>query len=172
MSSSFSSRLIVRTIAGAFVAAATFSVGGGALAEQPTMSTTRAQVLAELAEAKRTGDLVWTYGGTMKKLNEFFPNNYPRKTEGPGMTREQVLAELAEAKRTGEFVVTQGSTTKKLNEFYPNSYPAKVTTSGLTREQVLAELAEAKRTGEFVVTQGSTTKKLNEFFPNAYPKNS
>jgi len=35
---------------------------------------TRAQVLAELAEAKRTGELVSTSGGTIKKLNEFFPN--------------------------------------------------------------------------------------------------
>ncbi|MBP8215177.1 MAG: DUF4148 domain-containing protein [Propionivibrio sp.] len=170
MSSSFSSRLIVRTIAGAFVAAATFSVGGGALAEQPTMSTTRAQVLAELAEAKRTGDLVWTYGGTMKKLNEFFPNNYPRKTEGPGMTREQVLAELAEARRTGEIVSTDGG--KKLNEISPHSYPPKSASSAMTREQVLAELEEAKRTGELVSTSGGTMKKLNEFFPSAYPKGS
>ena len=170
MSSSFSSRLIVRTIAGALVATATFSVGGGALAEQPTMSTTRAQVLAELAEAKRTGDLVWTYGGTMKKLNEFFPNNYPRKTEGPGMTREQVLAELAEARRTGEIVSTDGG--KKLNEISPHSYPPKSASSAMTREQVLAELEEAKRTGELVSTSGGTMKKLNEFFPSAYPKGS
>jgi len=39
---------------------------------------TREQVLAELAEAKRTGELVSTSGGTMKKLNEFFPNEYPK----------------------------------------------------------------------------------------------
>lgn len=172
MSSSFSSKLIVRSLAGAFAAAATFSLSGGALAEQPTISKTRAQVLAELAEAKRTGDIVWTYGGTTKKLNEFFPNDYPPKPTSPGLTREQVLAELEEAKRTGEMVWTYGGTTKKLNEFFPNEYRSREATSSLTRDQVLAELSEAKRTGEMVWTYGGTTKKLNEFFPGNYPKGS
>jgi len=123
MSNSFSSRFIVRSFAGAFVAAATLGVPSGAFAEQPTASMTRAQVLAELAEAKRTGEIVWTYGGTTKKLNEFFPNDYPPKATSPGMTREQVQAELAEAKRTGEIVWTYGGTSKKLNEFFPEDYP-------------------------------------------------
>ena len=91
--------------------------------DRASQGLTREQVLAELAEAKRTGEFVVTQGSTTKKLNEFYPNSYPAKAVTSGLTREQVLAELAEAKRTGEFVVTQGSTTKKLNEFFPNAYP-------------------------------------------------
>ena len=101
-------------------ALATLSAGS-AFAAQPATPVTRAQVLAELVEAQRTGDIM--DGRTGKMLNELHPNLYPAKAAAPGLTRAQVLAELAEAKRTGELVVTQGSTTKKLNEFYPNSYP-------------------------------------------------
>ncbi len=96
---------------------------GSAFAAEPATPVTRAQVLAELAEAQRTGDVYANFGDRTKKLNELFPGNYPAKAATPGLTREQVLAELAEAKRTGDIVVTQGSTTKKLNEFFPNSYP-------------------------------------------------
>ena len=90
-------------------------------ADSSTQGTARAKVLAELAEAQRTGNIM--DGRTGKMLNELHPNLYPAKAAAPGLTRAQVLAELAEAKRTGDLVVTQGSTTKKLNEFYPNSYP-------------------------------------------------
>ena len=80
---------------------------------------TREQVLAELAEAKRTGELVDAKTG--KKLNELNPHLYPAKVSASTVTREQVLAELAEAKRTGDIVDTKSG--RKLNELYPNSYP-------------------------------------------------
>jgi hypothetical protein len=39
---------------------------------------TRAQVVAELAEAQRTGDIAVSYGsGQVSKLNEQFPTFYP-----------------------------------------------------------------------------------------------
>ena len=84
-----------------------------------TQGVTRAQVLAELAEAQRTGDMV--DAKSAKKLNELTPNLYPAKVAAKGLTREQVLAELAEAKRTGDMVDAKSG--KKLNELYPNLYP-------------------------------------------------
>jgi hypothetical protein len=63
---------------------------------------TRAQVLAELVEAQRTGDIV-ADSETGKKLNELYPSQYPAKPAVQGNTRAQVLADLAQAKRSGEY---------------------------------------------------------------------
>lgn len=76
---------------------------GNALAADAATPKTRAQVLAELAEAQRTGDIV-AHGDSGKKLNELYPSQYPAKAATRAYTREQVLAELAQAKRSGEFV--------------------------------------------------------------------
>ena len=168
MSSSSSSKLILRSFAGSFLTAAALGLAstGSALAEQTTVSKTRDQVMAELAEARRTGDIVDAKSG--KKLNELYPNSYPPKVMASGLTREQVLAELAEAKQTGDIVDAKSG--KKLNELYPSNYPPKVMSPGLTREQVQAELMEAKRTGDIVDTKSG--KKLNELFPSEYQKGS
>ena len=90
-------------------------------AKTETHSVTRAQVLAELAEAQRTGDILDGHSG--KKLNELWPARYPATTATQGPTRAQVLAELAEAKRTGD--ILNDSTGRKLNELFPGLYPAK-----------------------------------------------
>jgi predicted RNase H-like HicB family nuclease len=98
---------------------------------------TRAQVLAELAEAQRTGNILASkdagdeFGsGGLKKLNELNPAAYPAKVSEAGKTRAQVLAELAEAQRTGDIVASKdagdefgASNGRKLNEIYPNLYP-------------------------------------------------
>ena len=94
---------------------ATLGSGYAVAADTATHSVTRAQVLAELADAQRTGDIVDTKTG--KRLNELNPSLYPAKAAVQGVTREQVLAELAEAKRTGDIVDTK--TGKKLNELNP-----------------------------------------------------
>lgn len=116
-------------------------------AADATAPKTRDQVLAELVDAQRTGDLV-AFGNSGKKLNELNPSQYPAKAVVQGHTRAKVLAELAEAQRTGE-ILAQGNSDKKLNELYPDQYPAKAAAQGVTRAQVLAELAEAQRSGEF-----------------------
>ena len=62
---------------------------------------TREQVRAELAEARRTGNMMANdESGCL--LNEINPSAYPPKPVVPCKTREQVRAELDEAKRTGK----------------------------------------------------------------------
>jgi hypothetical protein len=70
-----------------------------------TSSKTREEVLAELAEAQRTGDIVIGNGheDSGKKLNELYPERYPAKAAITGKTRQQVLDELTEAQRKGDF---------------------------------------------------------------------
>lgn len=71
-----------------------------------TPGKTRDQVLAELAEAQRTGD-IYAYGDSGKKLNELRPDLYPAKAVQQGKTRAQVQAELIQAQRSGEFSPSQ-----------------------------------------------------------------
>ena len=113
----------MRTSKIATVALLLAALGSGCAvaADTYTQSPARAQVLAELADAQRTGNIL--DGKTGKMLNEVHPNSYPTKAAVQGPTREQVLAELAEAKRTGD--ILDGKTGKKLNELHPNLYPAK-----------------------------------------------
>ena len=50
-------------------------------ADGPSQPLTRAQVRAELAEAQRTGDII--YGLNGEKLNELFPDRYPARPAAP-----------------------------------------------------------------------------------------
>jgi hypothetical protein len=100
---------------------ATLGSGYAVAADTASQGVTRAQVLAELADAQRSGNIL--DGRTGKMLNEVYPNSYPAKPVVQGPTREQVLNELIEAKRTGDIVDTKSG--KKLNELYPQLYPAK-----------------------------------------------
>lgn len=70
---------------------------------------TRAQVIAELAEAQRTGDML-ADGPTNMKLNELYPGSYPAKAvTAQGKTREQVKAELIQAIQAGTLPVYSGA---------------------------------------------------------------
>jgi predicted RNase H-like HicB family nuclease len=73
---------------------------GQALAADPGMPKTRAEVLQELEEAKRTGDIPANDESGLK-LNEEFPQRYPPQETRPGNTREQVRKELEQAQRMG-----------------------------------------------------------------------
>lgn len=106
------------------LAIATFATGS-ALADGVSTGKTRAQVLAELEEAQRTGDIVVPGIPGGRKLNEMYPERYPAKSVPPGKTREQVIAELEEAQRTGDIIVSVEGGPRKLNELYPNWYPKK-----------------------------------------------
>lgn len=130
-------------------------VAGNALAADPSVAKTRAEVRAELAEAVRTGDLL-DGGESGLKLNELYPSRYPAKPIQIGKSRTQVQAELTEAIRTGNLLAF-GEQGLKLNELNPSKYPAKPSQAGKTRTQVSAELSEARRLD------------LVEFNDNMYP---
>ena len=52
--------------------------GFAVAAETQPQGVTRSQVLAELAQAQHTGDMVDAHSG--KKLNELYPQLYPAKS--------------------------------------------------------------------------------------------
>jgi hypothetical protein len=82
---------------------------------------TRDEVIAELREAERNGDMLVGNGFTAYERN---PSAYPARPQAVGKSREEVRAELAEAVRTGDIVAAgeMGSTT--LRELYPSLYRA------------------------------------------------
>lgn len=84
---------------------------------------TRAEVKAELEEAKRTGNMPAS-GETGQMLNELNPSAYPPKAAVVCKTREQVMAELAEAQRTGN-MPADGESGCMLKDLYPDLYPKK-----------------------------------------------
>jgi Domain of unknown function (DUF4148) len=136
--------LLMKTIPTlAIVLAATTLLG--AAAPVNAQGLTRAQVLAELAEAQRTGDFV-VNGELGLKANEVYPHLYPAPVMAAGKTRQQVLAELAEARRTGDFA--HGESGLKAYEVSPHLYPARPVVMGKTRQQVRDELALAFRLGD------------------------
>lgn len=137
----------------------------GAHGANAQSALTREQVKAELAEAIRTGNMLAS-GETGLKLNELYPERYPKPAVQLGQTRDQVKAELAEAIRTGELIST-GELGLKLNEEFPQRYPAVAVAAGKTREQVKAETAEAIRTGD-IVAAGELGLKMNELYPARY----
>ena len=73
--------MIRNTLSLLTMAAATL-VAGNAMAEGSAMppGKTRAQVVAELEEAQRTGDIVALGSNSNgQKLNQLYPNSYPKK---------------------------------------------------------------------------------------------
>ncbi|OYU44661.1 MAG: hypothetical protein CFE44_11755 [Burkholderiales bacterium PBB4] len=102
----------------------------------PVSTKTRAEVVADMAEAKRTGNVMAStqvaidYAGTTSaKMNEVFPSRYPAVAAAPTKTRADVRTELAEAQRTGDMqadnllsLVVTGVPGNKLNVLYPSHY--------------------------------------------------
>ena len=151
---------------------------------------TRAQVQAELVQARATGDItapdqlsIDYTGRTGAKMNEVFPARYATVAPVSTKTRADVMAEMAEAKRTGnvmastQIAIDYGSTTAaKMNEIFPARYPAVATVPAKTRTEVRTELAEAQRTGDLpadsllsLVVTGVPGNKLNALYPGQYP---
>jgi Domain of unknown function (DUF4148) len=128
----------------AIVVAATMLLG--ATASVNAQGITRAQVLAELAEAQRTGDIVLN-GELGLKANEVHAHLYPAPVMAAAKTRQQVRDELAEARRTGDFLVN-GETGLMAYEVSPQRFPARPVVMGKTRQQVRDELALAIRLGD------------------------
>ena len=130
---------------------------------------TRADVVAQYEEAVLTGDIL-APGDSGMKLNELYPNRYPKPTSMAPLTRDQVAADLQAAIRSGD-VVAPGESGMKMNELYPRRYPAAAGTAvaGKTRAQVRAETLDAIRTGD-ILAAGDSGLKLNEVYPQRYAK--
>jgi len=144
-------------------AIASLAVHSHACAQAPL---TRADVLAQYEEAARTGDLL-APGDSGRKLNEIFPDRYPKAAATPPATRAQVVADLQAATRSGD-VMAPGDSGMTMKERTPGRYPAvAITAAGLTRDQVRAELREAIRTGDIAVA-GDSGLKMNEATPWRY----
>jgi hypothetical protein len=134
---------------------------------------TRDQVRAELAEARKYGDVL-TVDETGLTAREQRPDLYPAKAF-TAKSRSQVKAELAEAVRTGN-IVADGETGAFAKDVNPGMYDAHAGHSmpkpqkafiGKTRAAVLAELAEAKRTGDIRV-DGESGLTAREMRPDLY----
>ena len=165
-------------------------IAGHALAADADIGKTRAQVQAELVQARATGSItapdqlsIDYTGRTGAKMNEVFPGRYAAVAPVSTKTRADVMAEMAEAKRTGNVMASSqvaidfGSTTAaKLNEIFPSRYPAVASAPAKTRAEVRTELAEAQRTGDLpadnlasLVYAGVPGQKLKDVYPTQYP---
>jgi hypothetical protein len=97
------SRTKLAAVLGVALSAAAFSPSWA----QDAGPKTREQVRAELLEAQRTGDIM-ADGESGKKLNELFPNAYPKASTA---AREQARSEPKDAQRR-----VDGESGRKLNE--------------------------------------------------------
>ena len=120
-----------------FALAAAASVTAFAQAPADNGQKTRQQVLAELAEAQRHGD--------MQAAGEFAQTAREQHATS-SLTREQVRAEVLRASRHGTLLAAGEQATD-------TAAPAALAlaVAGKTRAQVKAELAEAQRNGELLV---------------------
>jgi hypothetical protein len=88
-------------------------------APQQARARTREEVVAELNEALRAGDL--THGDSGLTDFEIDPAAYPARPAAHGRTRDEVRAELAEAIRTGD-IMASGDSGQTLRERDPVRY--------------------------------------------------
>lgn len=121
---------------------------GSAMAADVGAPLTRDQVMAELAQAQRNGELLANQEAGLK-ANEVAPGNYPAQAQS-GKTRAQVMEELAQARRNGD-VPVDGVTGLRANQLVPGNYPAPVAAQGKSRDQVQAELTSAIHAGAIPV---------------------
>lgn len=136
----------IRNSASILILSLTAAFAGHALAAEPTTGLTRAQVLAELAEAQRTGNIV--DGESSMPRNALYPQQYPAQPQAEGKTRAQVIAELEQARASGEMMYLEdtGMQMKSL----PNSQG-----KALTRAEVVADMQKARAAGQMQIGEGS-----------------
>ena len=125
----------------------------------------RDEVKAELAEARRSGNLL-VPGEAGLPLNQLLPNLYPSVPPAIGKTTEEARRELAEALRSGE-ILAGGELVHYRYEERPDLYPQVAAAPGKTREGVKAELFAAIATGD-VIAGGELGLKQNELNPQHF----
>ena len=88
-------------------------------ARAPFMAKTRAQVISELEEARRNGDLLDGDSGLTEY--EARPGNFPQREVTQSKTREQVRAELEQAIRSGD-IIANGDSGESERDLHPQRY--------------------------------------------------
>ncbi len=129
----------IRQSASILILSLTAAVAGQALAAEPAAGLTRAQVLADLAEAQRTGNII--DGDIGLPRNQLNPQRYPAQPQAEGKTRAQVVAELEQARASGQLTYLE-DTGMHMNTLQ-NSQG-----KGLSRADVVADLERARAAGE------------------------
>jgi hypothetical protein len=75
--------------------------------EYPALAATsglsRAEVLAELEQAERSGDVI-ANAETGQKAYQLYPSGHPAHVASTGRSRAEVLAELVQARRSGDII--------------------------------------------------------------------
>ncbi|MEG2630452.1 MAG: DUF4148 domain-containing protein, partial [Comamonas sp.] len=99
----------IRKTASILILSLTAAVAGQAMAAEPA-GLTRAQVLADLAQAQRSGNIIDNFTGL--PLNQLNPQSFPAQAQAQGKTRAQVLAELEQARAQGQ-----------LAQYFETDYP-------------------------------------------------
>lgn len=142
----------IRHTASILILSLTAAVAGHAMAAEPTSGLTRAQVLADLAEAQRSGSIAeGEIGLAPKVLN---PQQYPAQQQAAGNTRAQVIAEFQRARANGELLETVSGA--RMSEVRPDLYPAKTAQGkAVSRDQVVADLQRARDAGQLTFGEGS-----------------
>lgn len=89
----------IRHSASILILSLTAAVAGHAMAAEPA-SLTRAQVFAELEQARANGELFEPITG--ERMRDLRPDLYPAKAvQGQALTREEVLAQTQKARDAG-----------------------------------------------------------------------
>lgn len=152
-------RILSRTAAATLVLAAAFTAQAQTAAADNAPKT-RQQVLAELAQAQRDGQLL-SAGELALTQAELAPARYQAAATSGGLTRADVRAETARAMRNGELLAAGE---QDASAALPQ---AAAVASAKTRAQVKAEYAEARRTGDLLVA-GESGQTLREQSPQRY----
>ena len=111
-------------------------------------SKTREQVIAELQQARASGELA--------ALNSEDSANFLQNKTVSTKTRAQVLAELQEAQKSGELAALNSEDS---SNFLRSNQPA----STKTRVQVMAELKQAQKSGELAALNSDDPTAAQRF---------
>ncbi len=106
---------------------------GQALAADPVMPKSRAEVRQEMEDAKSTGEI------QANDLDGWPVDQHPPMAKGPGLTREQVRQEREDAERNGEIQAND------LDGWPLDQHPPNSTGPSFSREQVRKEMEESQR---------------------------
>lgn len=134
----------IRHSASILILSLTAAVAGHAMAAEPA-GLTRAEVVADLADAQRTGTIIDTRSSLPRNVLQ--PQLYPAQQAAAGKTRAQVVAEFEQARANGDLM--EGESGLRQNQLRPDLYPAQAAQGqALSSEQVNADMQKARAAGQ------------------------